>query len=206
MTASAQPKPATSISVDWRSDVAVLLCLALALVAGWFFKNSVQGQTQLIEDPLTGLRLQVPVTWQADQDVPNVILAASNNQSASTFKTKLTVITRQVDTASALAPDQIVERLVQQHEEELLGYHLLAIEPALGRSADQAQLISYAYVVKPESVDRPFQASLPVVVQAADYVFFTADRYYVLTLAADSLEYDGQAADFARILASLSLP
>lgn len=206
MTASSEPKLPGDISIDWRSDVAVVLCLAVALVAGWFFKGAVQGQTQPIEDPLTGLRLNVPVTWQADQEVPNVILAASNGQSASTFKTKLTVISRQVDAGGGLDPDQIVERVVQQHEEELLAYHLLAIEPVNDLAANQARMVSYAYVVKPESVDRPFQASLPVVVQAADYLIFTADRYYVLTVAADSGEYDSQAGDFEMILKSLSLP
>jgi hypothetical protein len=184
----------------------VAVCLVVALVAGWFFKGAVQSQTQVIEDPLTGLRLSVPATWQADQDVPNVILAASNGHSASTFKTKLTVISRQVDTSAGLDPEQIVERVVQQHQNELLGYHLLAIEPVDNVAGSQARMISYAYVVQPESVDRPFQASLPVVVESADYLVFTADRYYVLTLAADSQDYEAQAQDFELILKSLSLP
>jgi hypothetical protein len=208
MTASSQSKSSSGVSINWRSDVAVVVCLAVALVAGWFFKGAVQSQAQTIEDPLTGLRLNVPATWQADQDVPNVILAASNGQSASTFKTKLTIVSRQVDASATLDADQIVERVVQQHESDLLGYHLLAIEPvAAGDLAgNKARMISYAYVVQPESVDRPFQASLPVVVQATDYLIFAADRYYVLTLAADSQDYDDQAQDFELILKSLSLP
>jgi hypothetical protein len=208
MTASSQLKTPSGISINWRSDVAVVVCLAVALVAGWFFKSNVQSQTQTIEDPLTGLRLSVPITWQADQEVPNVILAASNGQSASTFKAKLTIVSRQVDASGGLDADQIVERVVQQHETDLLGYHLLAIEPvsAGNLAANKTQMISYAYVVQPESVDRPFQASLPVVVQAADYLIFAADRYYILTLAADSQDYDSQAPDFELILKSISLP
>ncbi len=206
MTASSQPALPAGVSINWRSDVAVVVCLAAALVAGWFFKGAVQGQRQTIEDPLTGLRLSVPATWQADQDVPNVILAASDGHSASTFKTKLTVVSRQIDASAGLNADQIVERVVQQHEGELLGYHLLAIEPVSEVAANPAQMISYAYVVQPESVDRPFQASLPVVVQAADYLVFTADRYYILTFAGDSQDFDGQTQVFEQILKSVSLP
>ena len=55
-------------------------------------------------------------------------------------------------------------------------------------------------------MDRPFQASLPVVVQATDYLILEADRYYVLTFAADSLEFDSQAPDFDVILKSVDLP
>ena len=54
MTASSQPTSPAGISINWRSDVAVVVCLAVALVAGWFFKGAVQGQRQTIEDPLTG--------------------------------------------------------------------------------------------------------------------------------------------------------
>jgi len=208
MTAAPKSQTSTGVSINWRSDVAAVLCLALALAAGWFFKSAVQGQTQTIEDPLTGLRLSVPATWQADQDVPNVILAASDSHSASTFKTRLTVISRQVEAGGGLDPDQIVERVVQQHESDLQGYHLLSIDPASAGNlaAGTARLISYAYVVQPESVDRPFQAALPVVVQAADYLIFTADRYYVLTLAADSQDYENQAQNLELILKSIDLP
>jgi hypothetical protein len=206
MTASSQTQAPAGISISRRSDVLVLVCITLALVAGWFFKNSVQTQTQSIEDPLTGLRLKVPITWQADQQVPNVILAASDSHSASTFKTKLNIVSRQIDTSAGLDAETIVNRVVEKQQAELIGYHLLAIENVDDRPADKARLISYAYVVQPESVDRPFQASLPVVVQAADYLIFEADRYYVLTFAADSLEYAAQAPDFDLIMKSVDLP
>ncbi len=208
MTAARNSQTSPGVSINWRSNVAVVVCLAVALAAGWFFKSAAQGQTQTIEDPLTGLRLSVPATWQTDQDVPNVILATSDGHSASTFKTRLTVISRQVEAGGGLDPDQIVERVVQQHESDLLGYHLLSIDPAsVGNlTANTARLISYAYVVQPETVDRPFQAALPVVVQAADYLIFTADRYYVLTLAADSQDYESQVQNFELILKSVNLP
>ncbi len=206
MTASSQTNAPAGISISRRSDILVLACLALALAAGWLFKSSVQGQVQPIEDPLTGLQLKVPATWQADQDVPNVILAASDSHSASTFKTKLTIVSRQIDAGAGLDAEAIVNRLVENHEANLLGYHLLAIDTVSGRPADKARLISYAYVVQPESVDRPFQASLPVVVQASDYLILEADRYYVLTFAADSLEFESQAPDFDLILKSVDLP
>ncbi len=208
MTAAHKSQTSPGISINWRSDVALVLCLAVALTAGWLFKSAVQGQTQTIEDPLTGLRLNVPATWQADQEVPNVILAATDGHSASTFKTRLTVISRQVEAGGGLDPDQIVERVVQQHESDLLGYHLLSIDPvSVGNlAANTARVISYAYVVQPESVDRPFQAALPVVVQAADYLIFAADRYYLLTLAADSQDYENQARNFQLILNSVDLP
>lgn len=206
MAASSQPNPAQRISINPRSDILVLVCLAVALTAGWFFKSAVQSQTQTIEDPLTGLRLKLPAAWQADQEVPNVILAASDNHSASTFKTKLTIVSRQIDAAAGLDPATIVDRVVEKHQADLMGYHLLAIEEVNGRPADKARLISYAYVVQPESVDRPFQASLPVVVQAADYLIFEPGRYYILTLAADSQEFESQAQDFELILKSVDLP
>src|SRR5512147_2584622 len=139
MTASSQPTSPAGISINWRSDVAVVVCLAVALVAGWFFKGAVQGQRQTIEDPLTGLRLSVPVTWQADQDVPNVILAASDGHSASTFKTKLTVVSRQIDASATLDAGQIVERVMKQHKSKLHGYHMLAIEPASDVAANPAK-------------------------------------------------------------------
>lgn len=206
MTASSRPNAPAGVSINWRSDVLVVVCLAVALAAGWFYKSAVQTETQAIEDPLTGLKLNLPATWQADQEVPNVILAASDSRSASTFKTKLTIISRQLEAGAGLDADAIVGRVVEKHESELLGYHLLAIDEVNALPAGQARLISYAYVVQPESVDRPFQASLPVVVQAADYVIFAADRYYILTLAADSAEFDGHAQDFALILKSVDVP
>ncbi len=206
MTASTKPNAPESVSINWRSDVAVVVCLAVALVAGWLYKGAVQSQTERIEDALTGLRLNVPAGWQVDQQVPNVILAASDGNSASTFKTKLTVVSRQIDASAALDADKIIERVVQKHEQDLLGYHLLGIDPVNTLPADKARVISYAYVVQPESVDRPFQASLPVVVQSADYLYFAADRYFIITLAADSQEFDRHSQDFELILKSVDIP
>jgi hypothetical protein len=98
-----------------------------------------------------------------------------------------------------------LQTLVDQRVAEqgtLAAYRLLASGDATIDGARGAR-IEYAYVVQP--IDAPRRASLPVVVQAREYVVVAQDRVYYITLAAPQHEYEEAQARFEQSIAKVKV-
>jgi hypothetical protein len=196
--------PSRRFTGDLRADVLVMLVILVALSAGYVYRLTRSTQAVPVTDPNSGFTLRIPGDWTVSEELPSdTFLSAYDARAGSVYKTTVSAQSFALDPEAPTGIEDIINRLVERHGEELLGYHLLDIQPATLAGAESRR-VQYAYVTQP--IDEPFMASPPVVVMASDYVIYTADEYWVLTLTADEKILDEEAQTFDTILRSVNVP
>ncbi len=183
------------------SDLGVALVTLIALGLGWLLMVQTTGRTRPYAEPDAGLRLAYPAGWISVDSLQDLLLKVEDPQTASAFKTTLSVERRDLDPANPPTLQTLLDRRVQEHA-QLIGYHLLADGEAT-LAGQRAILLEYAYVVQP--IDTPRRASLPVVVHAREYLFITKDRSYYITITAPEISFVQASAQFERIIQSIEL-
>lgn len=193
---------------DFRADVLVAVVVAAALAGAFFYKQSLSAQITRVSDPHSGFALSIPGHWttkDAGELSADTFVEAFNSRADSVYKSTVIAQSFLIDPDNPVAIATIVDRIIQRHGDELLGYQLLDIQP-IAIAGAEAQQIDYAYVARP--IDDPFMASPPVVVLATGYVIFDRflTQYWIVTLTADEKIADKERADFDSILKSITLP
>ena len=196
--------PNRRLSEDARADLLVALVVVVALIIGWSYKNSLLSQTTQAVDPASQFAVSLPSHWSTtESDSPDTFLTAENPQAASIYKTGAVGKTFLLDETSPASLDTLVDQLIQQHGDELIGYHLLDTYPKPIAGAE-GRVIEYAYVVQP--IDQPFRAAVPVVVHAYDYLIYTPKEYWIVTLTSDEQLQPKEQKTFEQIVNSIKLP
>jgi len=184
-----------------RKDVGVALVVVFALALGWLVRVQDQGRVKQFQDPNSPFRIAYPASWGVAGTLQDALLKVADPQTDSAYKTNLTIESRELDPASPPALQTLLDRRVAQHS-TLTGYHFLGNRDAKVGGADSA-VLEYAFVVQP--IDQPRRPSLPVVVQAREYVVATKDRTYYITLAAPQSAFEADGAQFERIIQTVQL-
>ncbi|HEX9372349.1 MAG TPA: hypothetical protein VF897_15145 [Roseiflexaceae bacterium] len=184
-----------------RKDVGVAVVVLLALGLGWLLRAQVVNRVTVFQDQDSPFRMAYPATWSSADSLQDVLLKIQDPQTASAFKTTLTVERRELDPQSPPTLQSLVDRRVAARG-TLTGYHFLSSGDATVGGAKSAQ-IEYAYVVQP--IDAPRRASLPVVVRAREYVVVAKDRTYYIALAAPQDEFAGASARMERLLRTVQV-
>jgi hypothetical protein len=191
---------------DFRADVLVAVVVAAALVGAFFYKQSLSAQTTRVSDPHSGFALSIPGHWatkDAGELSADTFVEAFNPRADSVYKSTVIGQSFLIDSDNPVAIATIVDRIIQRHGDELLGYQLLDILSTTVAGAE-AQQIDYAYVARP--IDDPFMASPPVIVLATDYVVYAPTEYWIVTLTVDEQIASKEQADFGAIVKSIMLP
>src|SRR3712207_2675417 len=139
-------------------DLGVALLVLVALALGGLLRYQVDGATRLYQDPDSPFRIAYPASWAGAESTERMLLRVEDPRTGSTFKTTLTVESREIDPASPPTLQTIVDRRVAQRD-ALTAYRLLANEEASVGGARGARL-EYAYVVQP--IDAPGRLAPPV--------------------------------------------
>ncbi|MEI7646317.1 MAG: hypothetical protein WCJ55_18760 [Chloroflexales bacterium] len=183
-------------------DLGVALVVLIALGLGWLLMAQTVGRTRPFAEPNAGIQLAYPAGWISVDSFQDLLLKVEDPQTASAFKTALSVERRDLDPANPPTLQTLIDRRVQEHA-LLTGYHLLADSEAT-LAGQRAIRLEYAYVVQP--IDTPRRASLPVVVHAREYLIIAKDRSYDVALAAPEESFAQASAQFERIIQSIVLP
>jgi hypothetical protein len=183
-------------------DLGVAIVVVVSLGLGWLLMAQTQGRARAYAEPDSAFQIAYPASWVGADTLQDLLLKVEDPQTDSTFKTALSVERRDLDPAAPPTMQALLDRRVLERA-QLTGYHLLADGEELVAGA-RAIRLEYAYVVQP--IDTPRRASLPVVVQARDYIFVTKDRSYYVSLAAPAGSYAQASAQFDRIIGSIRLP
>ncbi len=183
-------------------DLGVALVVLIALGLGWLLMAQTVGRTRPFAEPNAGIQLAYPAGWISVDSFQDLLLKVEDPQTASAFKTALSVERRDLDPANPPTLQTLLDRRVQEHA-LLTGYHLLADSEAT-LAGQRAIRLEYAYVVQP--IDTPRRASLPVVVHAREYLIIAKDRSYDVALAAPEESFAQASAQFERIIQSIVLP
>jgi hypothetical protein len=182
-------------------DLGVALVVLVALLLGLGMRYQVEGRAKQFQDPNSPFRISYPAGWGFADSLQGVLLKVEDPNTDSAFKTALTIESRELDPASPPTIQTLIDRRVAQRS-ELTGYHFLANADATVGGAKSA-LLEYAYVVQP--IDQPRRASLPVVVQAREYIIVGNDRTYYVTLNAPENAFADASAKFERTIKTVQL-
>lgn len=184
-----------------RKDAGVAVIVLLALALGWLLRAQTEERVTLFQDASSPFRIAYPTSWGVADTIQDVVLKVADPQTDSAFKTSLTVESREIDPASPPALQTLLDRRVEQRA-ALIGYHFLSnTETTVGGVNSAA--FDYAYVIQP--IDEPRRPSLPVVVQAREYIVAAKDRTYYIALAAPQSEFEAAVARFERIIQTVQV-
>jgi hypothetical protein len=182
-------------------DLGVAIVVLVALALGLGMRWQVEGRVKQFQDPDSPFRMSYPAAWSFADSLQDVLLKVEDPNTDSAFKTALTIESRELDPASPPTIQNLIDRRVEQRS-GLIGYHFLANADATVGGAKGAQ-IEYAYIVQPN--DEPRRASLPVVVQAREYIIIGTDRTYYVTLNAPENAFAEASAQFERTIKTVQL-
>src|SRR6266496_3480793 len=108
-----------------RKDIGVAVVVLLALALGWLLRAQTEGRVKLFQDANSPFRIAYPTSWGVSDSLQDVLLKVADPQTDSTFKTNLTVESREIDPASPLDLQTLLDRRVEQRG-ALTGYHFLS--------------------------------------------------------------------------------
>lgn len=182
-------------------DLGVAIVVLVALLLGLGMRYQVEGRVKQFQDADSPFRMNYPAAWGFADSLQDVLLKVENPNTDSAFKTAMSVESRELDPASPPTIQTLIDRRVEQRS-GLTGYHFLSNGDATVGGA-KSVLIEYAYVVQP--IDEPRRASLPVVVQAREYIIIGKDRTYYVTLNAPENAFAEASAQFERMIKTVQL-
>jgi hypothetical protein len=182
-------------------DLGVAIVVLVALLLGLGMRYQVEGRVKQFQDADSSFRMSYPAAWGFADSLQDVLLKVEDPNTDSAFKTAMLVESRELDPASPPTIQTLIDRRVEQRS-GLTGYHFLSNSDTTVGGAKSAQ-IEYAYVVQP--IDEPRRASLPVVVQAREYIIIGNDRTYYVTLNAPENAFAEASAQFERMIKTVQL-
>jgi hypothetical protein len=183
-------------------DLGVAFVVIVALLLGWLLREATLNRAIAYKDSETGFSLQFPAAWSTADSLQDVLLKVENPNTGSAYKTNLVVEARELDPQNPPTLQEFVDRRVTQ-KGGLTGYHFIGEQDGVV-DGSKAREITYAYVVQPN--DQPRRVSLPVVVEAREYIMVGKDRVYYITVAAPESEFGAASAQLDQIVKTVDIP
>jgi hypothetical protein len=183
-------------------DLGVAFVVIVALLLGWALREATLNRAIAYKDSETGFSLQFPTAWSTADSLQDVMLKVENPNTGSAYKTNLVVEARELDPQNPPTLQEFVDRRVTQ-KGGLTGYHFIGEQDGVV-DGSKAREITYAYVVQPN--DQPRRVSLPVVVEAREYIMVGKDRVYYITVAAPESEFGAASVQLDQIVKTVDIP
>jgi hypothetical protein len=183
-------------------DLGVAFVVIVALLLGWMLREATLNRIIAYRDSETGFSLQFPAAWSTADSLQDVMLKVENPTTGSAYKTNLVVEARDLDPQNPPTLQEFVDRRVTQ-KGSLTGYHFIHEQDTIV-DGNKAREITYAYLVQP--IDQPRRVSLPVVVEAREFIIVGPDRVYYITVAAPENEFDAASFRLDGILKTVNIP
>lgn len=181
----------------WLDELLVVALVIVALVLGWALKAWVQGRTVAFSSDDGLLSLRYPADWLEEVN-KDTLLTVNDVRGEGAFKPTLSIATTGMNPDFPLTPRELVVTMSVEKAEELTGYRVLSIEHGMVDGLD-ASKVSYAYVAEPAGALQ----TVPVVVEAIDWVVIYHNKAYVLTLAAEASNFEEEEEKLNSILESV---
>ncbi len=182
-------------------DIGVAVVVLLAFLLGLLLRFSVEGSLRSYQARDQSFSMSYPASWRSDSITNTVLLRVENPQTASAYKTNVTVEARELDPSSPPTLQSLIDRRVVQRG-TLTAYDFLSSSERTLAGAKAAE-IDYAFVSQPVSALR--SVSLPVIVQSREYVVVTKNKIYYIALAAPQSDFDNASGQFDRMLQTVKI-
>ena len=178
---------------DRYAEITVVVVTVIALLAGWFYKSSVETRSVAFESD--GVSAAVPDGWLQSQAEGNLIRATDRTSAGfpTTYAISKLAVAADV-TAAQAASFQTLDR-----SQQLTGFRVLNQQTVLA-NGQEAYQVSYVFVdYNPNAT----QAEIPSVVRGVDYTFVKGGQAITVSFWADEHEYEAGLNRFNRFLSSV---
>jgi hypothetical protein len=179
---------------DRFAEITVVTLTIFALLAGWFFKSSVENRAFKFE--AEGISAQAPSGWLQAKIEGDEVLHVTD-LSSSGFGT--TYILRKLPVEADTVASEVVTLLTLEHGQNLTAFRVLD-QHEVTVYGQPAYEVNYVFV---ESDPNLTHASLPSVVRGTDYIFVKGDQAVVATYWADEANFESDLNRFHLFLESL---
>ena len=189
------PRPGESRRAAWL----VILTFAVAMAAAWWLKSGVEARSTKFATGDGALRLAYPAGWVTTQPTGDELLDVFDPDAGSALRPRFSVVSRPAPagaTPSVVAATQALRRSQSLREYRELGRAAVTV------AAWPAVRVTYGYVTDPPG--GAGQATLPIVVQATDWLVLKDGRLYTLTAQSEAAGAAACQAAFDRILGSVA--
>ncbi len=179
---------------DRYAEITVIIITVIALIAGWFYKSSVENSS--VPFNVEGISAQAPKGWlQSEPDGEELLRTV--DRSSNGFNT--TYILSKMPLAADATASQVASLLTLNHGQDLLAFRVLSQREVTvyGKTAYE---ISYVYV---ESNSNLTHKNIPSVVRGMDYIFMNEGNAVVVSYWADDRNFDIDLGRFHRFLQSI---
>lgn len=191
-----RPRPVRREEPEWL----VWALLALMLIIGLIARSVVEGRTEQWSG--AGVSLRYPAEWVSlagDDQTLHVADPFSSPQFPSSVRVQQVPMAEVGQNLSALG--DVALAWSARHGRDLASYRALRTEP-LTVAGQNAVRVEYAYVAEPLLGN--VAATPPIVARAQDILVQRGDALTVITLAADSAQWEEASDTWRGILASLA--
>lgn len=179
---------------DQYAEIAVIVVTVIALLAGWFYKSSIENASVSFE--AEGISAQAPKGWLQTSSNDELLRTIDINSKGfgATYVIHTIAITNEATTS------EVATLVALAHAQDLLGFRVLNQREVkvYGRDAYE---ISYVFV---ESNPDVTHNDIPSVVRGVDYVFLNGERAVVVSFQADQENFEIDFGRFELFLKSLS--
>jgi len=178
---------------DRYAEITVVAVTVIALLAGWFYKSSVESRSVAFESD--GVSAAVPDGWLQSQGEGSLIRAADRTSAGfpTTYAISKLAVAADV-TAAQAASFQTLDR-----SQQLTGFRVLNQQTVLV-NGQEAYQVSYVFV---ESDPNLTSADIPSVVLGMDYTFVKDGQAITVSYWADEHEFEPGLNLFNRFLSSV---
>ncbi|NOT06242.1 MAG: hypothetical protein HOP27_16745 [Anaerolineales bacterium] len=180
---------------DRYAETTVLVITIIALMAGWFYKSSVENSS--VPFNVEGITAQAPKGWLQSEPSGDELLRTID-RSSSGFSTTYTL--RKIPLAAGTSFAQVSSLLTLGYGQDLLAFRVLD-QREVTVFDKTAYEISYVFV---ESNPDLTHKNIPSVVRGADYIFVNGSYAVVVSFQADEKNYDPDLNRFHLFLESIS--
>ena len=179
---------------DRFSDVVVVAIALIALLAGWFYKSSVENRSVVLQT--SAISALTPQGWHTLEPQGNEVLHVSDPLSTG-FGTTYSVQYIPIEAGSAVG--QAASLLTLQRGQHLTAYRVLE-QKKVTVYGKPAYEVSYVFVETDPNLTRN---EFPNIVLGLDYIYLTGDHAVVVTYWADQQNFEYDLGRFQLFLKSL---
>lgn len=179
---------------DRFAEVTVIAVTIIALLAGWFYKSSIENRSMSFD--VNGISGQAPAGWLQARAQGDEVLHTLDI-SAGGFST--TYIVRKFPIAADTPFGQIASLLTLERGQQLTAFRVLD-QKRVTVAGREAYEVSYVFV---ESNPNLTHAQLPMVVHGVDTIFINGDQAAVVTYWAGAENFELDLGRFQLFLRSL---
>lgn len=178
---------------DRYAEITVVVVTAIALLAGWFYKSSVESRSVAFESD--GVSAALPDGWLQSQAEGDLIRAT--DRTSTGFPTTYAI--SKLAVAAEITPAEAASFQTLERSQQLTGFRVLKQQTVLvnGQTAYQ---VSYVFV---ESDPNITEADIPSVVRGVDYTFVKDSQAITVSFWADQHEFEAGMNLFNRFLSSV---